>query len=27
MTSIVAVAAAFLGMLAWDTLQRAQSAA
>ena len=26
MTSIVAVAAAFLGMLAWDTSERAQSA-
>ena len=27
MTSVVAVAAAFLAMLAWDTLQRAQNAA
>ena len=26
MTSVVAVAAAFLAMLAWDTLQRAQTA-
>ncbi|MGB2423557.1 MAG: hypothetical protein ACPH97_02415, partial [Flavobacteriales bacterium] len=26
MTSVVAVAAAFLGMLAWETLQRAQPA-